>query len=154
MAKLNAAISLHLAKLDHQRIVISEKYDTFHDLLVQTRTDFDVSAIEARVSSAVAVHTAPLAELVSQAEATIKHHAIAAVDTAMTAAIAHGGLMEQRINDEVKSAVPVAINNIVDRKIQPLIQDTINNIFILYQDCVLTERQQAKLDITAHWTSV
>jgi hypothetical protein len=154
MAKLNAAISLHLAELDRQRIAISKKYDAFHDLLVQTRTDFDVSTIKARVSSAMAVHTAPLAELVSQAEAMIEHFAIAAVNTAMMAAIAHGGLMEQRINDEVKSAVRVAINNIVDCKIQSLVQDTVDNIFILYRDCVLTERQQAKLDIMAHQTSV
>ncbi len=102
----------------------------------------------------MAVHTAPLAELVSQVEATIEHRTIAAVNTAMMAAIAHGGLMEQWINDEVKSAVCAAINNIVDREIQPLVQDTINNIFILYRDCVLTERQQAKLDIAAHRTSV
>jgi hypothetical protein len=73
MAKLNAAISLHLAELDCQCIVISKIYDAFHYLLIQTRTDFDVSAIKARVSSAVAVHTAPIAELVSQAEATIEH---------------------------------------------------------------------------------
>jgi hypothetical protein len=65
MAKLNAAISLHLAKLNRQRIAISTKYDAFYDLLVQTRTDFDVSAIKAWVSSAVAVHTALLAEMVS-----------------------------------------------------------------------------------------
>jgi hypothetical protein len=121
MAKLNVAISLHLAELDRQRIAISKKYDAFHDLLVQTRTDFDVSAIKARVSSAVAVHTTPLAELVSQAEATIKHCAIAAVNTAMMAVIAHGGLMEQRINDKVKLAVRAAIKNIVDRKIQQFI---------------------------------
>jgi hypothetical protein len=154
MAKLNAAISLHLAELDRQRIAISKKYDTFHDLLFQTRTDFDVSAIKARVSSAVAVQTTPLAELVSQVEAMIEHCTIAAVDTAMMAAIAHGGLMEQRINDEVKSAVRAAIKNIVDCKIQPLVQDTVNNIFILYRDCVLMERQQAKSIIPAHRMSV
>jgi hypothetical protein len=101
-------------------ILPSSTTNAFHDLLVQTRTDFDVSAIKAWVSSAVAVHTATLAELVSQVEATIEHRAIAAVDTAMTAAIAHDGLMEQRINDEVKLAVRAAINNSVDRKIQPL----------------------------------
>ncbi len=134
MAKLNVAISLHLAELDRQLIAISEKYDASHDLLIQTRTDFDVSAIKARVSSVVAVHTAPLAELVSQAEATIEHCSVAAVDTAMTAAIAHGAPMEQRINDEVKLAVRVAINNIVDCEIKPLVQDTVNNIFISYRD--------------------
>jgi hypothetical protein len=87
-------------------------------------------------------------------KATIEHCAIAAVDTAMTAAIAHGGLMEQRINDEVKLAVRTAINNIVDHEIQPLVQDTVDDIFILYRDFVLTERQQVKSDITAHETSV
>jgi hypothetical protein len=59
MAKLNAAICLHLAELDRQCIAISKKYDVFHDLLVQTRTDFDVSAIKARVSSAVVVRYTP-----------------------------------------------------------------------------------------------
>jgi hypothetical protein len=53
MATLNAAISFHIAELNRQRIAIGEKYDAFHDLLVKTRTDFDVSAIEARVNSAV-----------------------------------------------------------------------------------------------------
>jgi hypothetical protein len=72
MAKLNAAISLHLAELNRQRITISAKYNAFYDLLIQTRTDFDVSAIKAWVSSAVVVHTAPLAEMVSQAKAMIK----------------------------------------------------------------------------------
>jgi hypothetical protein len=151
MAKLNVVISLHLAELNRQRIAISEKYN---DLLVQTRTDFDVSTIKARVSFAVAVHTAPLAELVSQAEATIVHCAIAAVNTAMTVAIAHGGLMEQRINNKVKLAVRAAINNSVDCKKQPLVQDTVDNIFISYWDCVLTEWQQAKSDIAVHQTSV
>jgi hypothetical protein len=130
MAKLNTAISLYLAEIDHQRIAISAKYDVFYDLLIQTRTDFDVSAIEAQVSSAVAMHTAPLAEMVSQAKATIKHHAFAAVDTAMMAAMAQGGLMEQQINDKVKLAVRAAINNILDRDIQLLVQDTVDNIFI------------------------
>jgi hypothetical protein len=72
----------------------------------------------------------------------------------MTTAVAQGGLMEQRINDEVKLAVRAAINNIVDCNIQPLNQDTMEDIFILYRDSVLTEQQEAKLDLAAHRTSV
>ncbi len=84
----------------------------------------------------------------------IKHYAIAAVDTAMMAVTAQGGLMEQSINNKVKSAVCAAINNIIDRNIQPLVQDTVDNIFISYRDCVLTERQQPELGIAAHRLSV
>ncbi len=46
MAKLTRAISSHLADLDCQHIAISAKYNAFHDLLVKTQTDFNVSAIE------------------------------------------------------------------------------------------------------------
>ena len=73
MATLYAAISLHIAELDRQRIAIGEKYDAFHDLLVKARTDFDLSAIEARVSSAVATKIASITELLSTAEDSIQH---------------------------------------------------------------------------------
>jgi hypothetical protein len=71
MAKLNRAISTHLAKLDHQRLAIGAKYDAFCDLLVKAQTNFDISALKRRVRSAVGAHTAPLLELVSNAEAAI-----------------------------------------------------------------------------------
>jgi hypothetical protein len=41
MAKLNRAISTHIAELDHQRLAIGAKYDAFHDLLVKAQTNFD-----------------------------------------------------------------------------------------------------------------
>jgi hypothetical protein len=37
MARLNRAISTHLAELDHQRLAIGAKYNAFHDLLVVGR---------------------------------------------------------------------------------------------------------------------
>jgi hypothetical protein len=46
MAKLNRAISTHLAELNHQRLAIEAKYDAFHDLLVTVQTDFTVPALE------------------------------------------------------------------------------------------------------------
>jgi hypothetical protein len=73
MATLYAAISLHIAELDRQRIAIGEKYDAFHNLLVKARTDFDLSAVEARVSSAVATKIASITELLSTAEDSIQH---------------------------------------------------------------------------------
>jgi hypothetical protein len=154
MAKLNAAISLHLAELNRQRIAISEKYDAFHNLLVQARMDFNVAAIKARVSSAVATQTALFAALVTQSEEAIKSRALTSVDTAMTAAVAPGGIMEQRINDEVKSAVSTAVSNIVDRDVRPRVQDAVGDIFVSYKYCVLTERTNAKLALTAHRTSM
>ncbi len=139
MAKLNAAISLHLAELNRQRIAIGKIYDAFHDLLVQTRTDFNVSAIEARVSSAVAAQTASIAAMLTQSEEALRHRALTSVDTAMTAAVAPGGIMEQRISNEVKLAVHTAVDNIVDRDVRPRVQDAVDNIFVSYKDCVLTE---------------
>jgi hypothetical protein len=125
MATLNAAISLHLAELDCQRIAIGEKYGAFHDLLVKTRTDFDVSAIEARVSSAVAAKIASITELLSTAEDTIQHRAYTSVDIAMTAAVAPRGIMGERINDGVKSAVLTAVDNIMD-EVRPHVQETVD----------------------------
>jgi hypothetical protein len=153
MAKLNAAISLHLAELNRQRIAISEKYDAFHNLLVQARMDFNVAAIKARVSSAVATQTALFAALVTQSEEAIKSQALTSVDTAMTAAVAPGGIMEERINDEVKSSVSTAVSNIVDRDVRPRVQDAVDDIFVSYKDCVLTERTDEELAHTAHRTS-
>ena len=114
MATLNVAISFHLAELDHQRIAIGEKYDAFHDLLVQTRTDFDVSAIKARVNFVVAAKIASLAALLSTAEDEIQHQAYTSVDIAMTAAVAPGGIMDECINNGVKLAVLTAVDNIMD----------------------------------------
>jgi hypothetical protein len=131
MAKLNAAISLHLAELNRQRIAIGEKYDAFHDLLVQTRTDFNDSAIEARVSSAVGAQTALIATMLTQSEEALRRRTLTSVDTAMMAAVAPGGIMEQRISDKVKLAVRMAVDNIVDRNVRPCVQDAVEDIFCL-----------------------
>jgi hypothetical protein len=169
----------HLAKLDRQRIAISTKYDAFHNLLVKTQTDFNVSAIEQQVRSAVGAHTAPLLELLSDAEAainvkynnisalhvasklaltevltllnasTINQWTLAAVDDAMMAAVAPGGLMDQRIREEVTLAVIMAVNKIVECKIHPRVQGTLDKIFMSYWDCVITERKEAELELAA-----
>ncbi len=153
MAKFNAAISLHLAELNRQRIAIGKKYDAFHDLLVQTRTDFNVSAIKARVSSAVAAQTASIAAMLTQSEEALRRRALTSVDTAMTAAVAPGCIMEQLISDEVKLAVCTAVDNIVDRNVRPHVQDAVDDIFVSYKDCVLTDRSEAEFALTAHWSS-
>jgi hypothetical protein len=131
MARLNRAISTHLAKLDHQHLAIGAKYDTFSDLLINAQTKFDVSALERQVRLAVGAHTAPLIELVSNAEVAIdvkyddisalhvalkaalteamtlldasiiNWQVLAAVDDAMTAVVAPDGLMDQRISKAV-----------------------------------------------------
>ncbi len=131
--------TLHLAELNRLRIAIGKKYDAFHDLLVQTRMDFNVSAIEARVSSAVAVQTALIAAMLTQSEEALKRWVLTSVDTAMTAAVAPGGIMEQRISNEVKLAVCTAVDNIVHRDVRPRIQDAVDDIFVSYKDCVLME---------------
>jgi hypothetical protein len=89
MATLHRAISDHLAELDRQRISIGKKYYAFHDLLVKAQTNFDVSAIERRVRSAVGAHSAQLVELVSNAEAAIdvKYDDISAMHTASKSAL-------------------------------------------------------------------
>jgi hypothetical protein len=41
----------------------------------------------------------------------------------------------------------------VDRDVRPRVQDAVDDIFVLYKDCVLTERTDAELTLTAHRTS-
>ncbi len=128
---------------------------------------------------AVGVHTAPLLELVSNAEAvinvkydnisalhvasksaltevltlldasTINRRTLAAVDEAMMASVAPGGLMDQRIHKEVTSAVTTAVDKIVERKIHPRVQGTLDEIFMSYQDCIITERKEAESEFAA-----
>ncbi len=144
MAKLTRTISTHLAELNRQCLAIGAKYDAFRDLLVNAQTNFDVSALERRVRSAIGAHTAPLIELISNAEAAINvkyvnifalhvalkaalteamtlldaskvnRRALAAVDDAMTAAVALDGLMDQCINKAVTLAVIAAVDKIVE----------------------------------------
>jgi hypothetical protein len=187
MGKLNRAISTHLAELDRQRLAIGAKYDAFRDLLVKAQTNFDVSALKRRVRSAVGVHTALLLELISNPEAAIgvKYNEIsalhaasklsltealtihdapalnwrahAAVDKALTAAMAPNGLLDQRIGKAVTSAVILAVDTIVDCKIQPRVQDTLDKIFVSYWDCVIKEQKMVKAEfaasLLANWSS-
>jgi hypothetical protein len=71
----------------------------------------------------------------------------------MTAAVAPGGIMDERINDGVKSAVLTAVDNIMD-EVRPRVQETVDNIFVSYCDCVLSERSEAELALAAHQSLV
>ncbi len=168
MATLHQVISTHLAELDRQRIAISTKYDAFHNLLVKAQTNFDVSAIKQQVRSAVGAHSAPLVELVSNAKAAINvkyndtvlhtasksalsealtlldasnlnRWALATVDNVTMAAVAPGGLIDQRISKEVTLVVIATVNKIVVRETQPRVQDTLEEIFASYWDCIILE---------------
>jgi hypothetical protein len=129
------------------------------------------------VRSAVGAHSALLIELVSNAEAAIdtknddisalhrasksaltkaialcngpalNRRALAMVDNAMTAAVAPGGLMDQRISKVVTLAVIATVDNIVAREIQPHVEDTLDKIFISYRDCVIVEQHMAENDL-------
>jgi hypothetical protein len=52
MAKLNHAVTVHLAELDPQQCAIGVKYDAFRNLLVTAQATFDVTAIKQGVRSA------------------------------------------------------------------------------------------------------
>jgi hypothetical protein len=67
----------------------------------------------------------------------------------MTAAVAPGGLMDTHKTDGVKSAVLTAVNNILN-KVRPRVQETVDDIFVSYRDCVLSERSEAELALEAH----
>jgi hypothetical protein len=124
------------------------------------------------VRLAVGAHTAPLIELVSNAEAAIdvkyddisalhvaskaalteamtlldesivNRRVLAAVDDAMTAAVAPDGLMDQRISEA--SAVITAVDKIVEQENHPRVQDTLDKIFVSYRGCVIEERKTAE----------
>ncbi len=65
----------------------------------------------------------------------------------MTAAVALGGLMDQRISKAVTLAVIATVNNIVVQKIQPRVQDTLDKIFVSYWDCVIVEQHATEKDL-------
>ena len=57
--------------------------------------------------------------------------------------------MDDHINDGVKSAVLTAVDNIMD-EVRPRVQETVDDIFVSYRDCVLSERTKAELTLVAH----
>jgi hypothetical protein len=67
----------------------------------------------------------------------VNWRALAAVDNAMTAAVAPDGLMDQCISKAVTSVVITAVNKIVEQEIHPQVQHTLDKIFISYWDCVI-----------------
>ncbi len=75
---------------------------------------------------------------------TLNRRALAAVDDAMTAAMALDGLLYQRINEAVTAEVISTVDKIVEQEIHPHVQDTINEIFISYRDCVIIKRTTAE----------
>jgi hypothetical protein len=181
MATLQRALSDHLAELDRQRFSIGEKYDTLHDLLVKAQTEFNASAIAQRVQSAVGAHSAELIELIANAEAaidvkynnisamhtalksalskaltlvdasTLSRRALAVFDNAVKAAVAPGGMLAERIGEEIMLAVTDAVDRIVAREINLCIHETLDNVFTSYRDCVLTERHLAEMELKTYF---
>ncbi len=164
MATLQQAIFEHLAELNRQWIWIGEKYDALHDLLVKAQAEFDASAIEQQVRSTVWVQSAGLKELVANAEAAIdikydkittmhsalksalsrvlslvdasnlSTRALTAVDNAVTAAVAPGGMLVECIGNEVTTAVIAAVDRIVARELNPHVHEFLDDVFTSYQD--------------------
>ena len=67
----------------------------------------------------------------------------------MTAAVAPGGIMDERINDGVKLADLTAVDNIID-EVCPRAQETVDDIFVSYRNCVLSVRTEAELALVVH----
>ncbi len=141
------------------------------------QTDFTVPALKQQVHSAVGVHTTPLVELVSNAEAAIdvkyndslalyisaklafsealtlldasvlKRRALAAVDNPMTAAVAPNSLLDQHMGKSIASAFSSAVATIVEHEVQPCVQTTLDKIFVSYRECVIVKRKQAEADL-------
>ncbi len=181
MATLQRAISDHLAELDQQRISIGGKYDALHDLLVKAQTEFDASAIMRQVQSAVGAHSAELIELVANAKAainvkyndisamhtasksalsealtlvnasTLSRRALVAVDNAVKAAVAPGGMLAERIGKEVMSAVFDAVHCVVAWEINPCVHETLDDVFTFYRDCVLIECHLAEAELKTYF---
>jgi hypothetical protein len=63
--------------------------------------------------------------------------------------MAPNGLLDQRIGEAVTLAVISAVDTIVDRKIQPRVQDTLGKIFVSYRDCVIEEQKTAEAEFAA-----
>ncbi len=135
---VGAHTTLLLELISNAEAAINVKYD-------------DISALHVASKSA-------LTEALNLIDAsTINQRILTVVDEAMTAAVAPGGLMDQCIHEEVTLAVITTVNKIVERKIHPRVQGTLNKIFMPYQDCIITERKETELELAAslltHWTS-
>jgi len=57
--------------------------------------------------------------------------------------------MDERINNGVKSAVLTAVDNIMN-EVRPRVQEMVDNTFVSYRDCVLSERSKAELALAVH----
>jgi hypothetical protein len=77
--------------------------------------------------------------------------ALAAVDNAVTAAVAPGGMLAECIGNKVTTAVIAAVDRIVARELNPHIHKVLDDVFTSYQDCVLTECQLAETEVTTYF---
>jgi hypothetical protein len=143
--------------------------------------------MEQRVRSAVGAHSAPLIELVSNAKVAINvkynnitalhttsklalsealtllnasnlnQWALTTVDNVMTAAVALGDLIDQRISKEVTLAVIATVDKIVAREIQPRVQGTLAKFLYLIGTALLWNNMRQKRNLrrlsrrNGHW---
>jgi hypothetical protein len=82
---------------------------------------------------------------------TLSRRALAAVDNAVKAAVAPGGMLAERISKEVTLAVIDAVDCIVAREINPRVHETLNNVFTSYRGCVLTECHLAEMELKTYF---
>ncbi len=76
---------------------------------------------------------------------------LVAVDDAVTAAVAPGGMLAECIGDKVTTAVIAAVDRIVAWELNPRVHKVLDDVFTSYQDCILTERQLAETEATTYF---
>ncbi len=113
------------------------------------------AAIDIKYDEITTMHFAlksALSKALSVVDASnLSTRALAAVDDAITAAVAPGGMLAERIGNEVTTAVIAAVDRIVARELNPRVHEVLDDVFTSYQDCVLTERQLAETEVTTYF---
>jgi hypothetical protein len=113
------------------------------------------AAIDIKYDKITTMHSASklaLSEALSLVDASnLSTRALALVDDVIMAAVAPGGMLAERIGDEVTLAVIAAVDKIVAQELNPCVHKVLDDVFTSYQDCVLTECQLAKTEVTTYF---
>jgi hypothetical protein len=113
------------------------------------------AAIDVKYDNISAMHTASksaLSEALTLVDAsTLSRRALAAVNNAVKAAVAPGGMLAECFGKEVPSAVIDAINRIVAQEINPRVHETLDDVFTSYRDCIFTECHLAETKLKTYF---
>ncbi len=113
------------------------------------------AAIDIKYDKIMTMHSAlksTLSKALTLVDASnLSTRALAAVDNAVTAAVAPGGMLAEHIGNKVTMAVIATVDRIMARELNPRVHKVLDDVFTSYRDCVLMERQLAETEVTTYF---